>query len=80
MQDRLIDLLKNGNWPDEEVGLFNIPGKGGVAVVLSDTQPTDGTAGYSKGCIWINLGATAVNAAVYSNIGTSSSCNFDPLT
>ena len=43
------------------------------------TVPTDATAGYEKGCLFIDSDATTINTMLYVNIGTTASCNFDPL-
>lgn len=39
--------------------------------------PTDGTAGFTPGCKYTNIECTALTNAVYINIGTLASCNFD---
>ena len=43
------------------------------------STPSDGTAGYTKGCLLIVSGETA-GAILKMNVGTSSSCNFDNAT
>lgn len=48
------------------VGGFTVLAHGAAA-------PTDGTAGYAKGCIFIDT----TGAAVYVNEGTTTSCDFD---
>ena len=39
--------------------------------------PADGVAGFAPGCIYQNTECTALTDAVYINIGTLASCNFD---
>ncbi len=51
----------------------------GEAIIASGTSvPTDATAGYSEGCLFIKENGAA-DAQVYINIGTAASCNFDPI-
>ncbi len=38
--------------------------------------PADGTAGYSKGCIWLKTNAADHTTGFYHNAGTTADCNF----
>ena len=49
----------------------------GVLFAHGTTVPTDATAGYAKGCLFIDSDATTIDTIWYMNIGTSDSCNFD---
>jgi len=40
------------------------------------TVPTDGTAGYAVGCIFIHTDGT-VNTTLYINEGSATSCDFN---
>lgn len=42
------------------------------------TVPTDGTAGFAKGCLFIKTNATG--AGLYVNNGTDTSCSFKLIT
>lgn len=52
---------------------------GGVLHAAGDTVPTDGTAGYITGCLFIHTDGATVNTVAYVNIGNTASCDFDPL-
>ena len=39
--------------------------------------PADGSVGFAPGCRYTNIECTALTDAVYINIGTAASCNFD---
>ena len=41
--------------------------------------PTNGTAGYAKGCRFIDTDVAAGTGGVYENVGTTTSCNFDVM-
>lgn len=44
------------------------------------TVPTDGTAGYEEGCLWLKRSSTALSGAqLYANEGSSTSCDFNAL-
>lgn len=44
------------------------------------TIPTDGTAGYEEGCLFLVRGSTALGGLqLYVNEGTNSSCDFNPI-
>jgi hypothetical protein len=69
--------IEMNNAADTE-GVIAIPGKG-IILAAGDTVPTDNDIGYSPGCVFIQTDTTDVNTSVYTNIGTSAACNFDPL-
>ena len=41
--------------------------------------PTDATAGYAKGCLYIDRNVAAGTTGLYVNVGTAASCNFDAV-
>ena len=51
----------------------------GIMHALGTDVPSDNTAGYGTGCIFIQSDSTDVNTTLYVNIGNSTLCNFDPL-
>lgn len=54
------------------------PGYGGL-VAGGTTVPTDGSAGFAPGCVFIKVNATAGAACYYLNEGTAASCDFNRL-
>lgn len=50
----------------------------GVAQQVSETTPTNGVAGYAKGCTWQNLNGTA-GTLFYINQGTVTSATWFAL-
>jgi hypothetical protein len=47
--------------------------------VEGTTVPTDGAAGYRKGCRFVDTDG-GVDTTVYHNNGSATSCNFDAAT
>ncbi|MBK7363156.1 MAG: hypothetical protein IPJ01_12775 [Micavibrio sp.] len=43
---------------------------------MGDTVPTDGEAGYHKGCIWIKTDGGA-GTTLYINEGSETACDFN---
>jgi hypothetical protein len=52
---------------------------GDIIIASGGTKPTDGVAGYSTGCIFIDTDTTGI-ACVTVNIGTNSSADFNVVT
>ena len=52
----------------------------GLREARGDTVPTNGDAGYAKGCIFPNTAGTDHTDTLYCNIGTVTSCNFNAMT
>lgn len=54
----------------------------GVGCVLAcgPTVPTDATAGYQPGCLFIHTDGDAYNTVLYCNISTAASCDFNVVT
>jgi hypothetical protein len=42
--------------------------------------PSNGATGYSKGCVFLDLGGTDQSNTLYCNIGDESSANFNAIT
>ncbi len=53
--------------------------QGNAILAYGATVPTDGTAGYLPGGLFINTAVTTLDDALYVNIGTAASCDFDAL-
>jgi hypothetical protein len=43
------------------------------------TKPTDGTAGFAKGCLFIDTDVTTGTTGLYENVGTTASCSFNQI-
>lgn len=52
---------------------------GNAIIAAGASAPADGGSGYESGCIFIKNAGTE-DAQIYINVGTSTSCNFDPIT
>lgn len=52
---------------------------GNAMYVTGTTVPTDGTAGYGKGCIFVDTDAAA-GSIFFGNEGTATSCDFDAIS
>lgn len=62
------------------VGGVVIQGNGGeIALSYVSTIPSDGAAGYLKGCILVKTNETDGTCGLFVNVGTATSCNFDRL-
>ena len=55
--------------------LDEIPGYG-IMKAMGTTVPTDGTAGYGKGCIFIDTDG-GIGSTFYVNEGSLTSCDFN---
>lgn len=52
---------------------------GNAMYARGTSVPVDGTPGYAKGCMFIDLDASA-GSILWCNEGTSDSCDFDAVT
>jgi hypothetical protein len=57
-------------------GLINIPGHGYI-LGYGDTVPADAATGWGTGCIFIHTDGTTLDNTIYTNIGSTTSANFD---
>jgi hypothetical protein len=48
-----------------------------ILMATGTDVPSNATAGYAKGCLFIDRNVTTGTTGLYENIGTSSSCNFN---
>lgn len=62
-------------FPDEFTGIKDSSGY--VRIAWGATVPTDATAGYAKGCIFIHTDGASVTDIIYCNAGTGASCDFN---
>jgi len=61
------------------VNILQKDAAGKILMATGTTVPTDATAGYAKGCIFIDTDVTTGSTGLYENVGTTTSCNFDAL-
>lgn len=54
-------------------------GSGNVLIATGTEVPTATTAGYAKGCLFIDTNVATGTTGLYENIGTTSSCNFNAI-
>lgn len=54
--------------------------EGNAGLVFASSVPTDGDSGYRKGCLLVNTDLSDESDALYINIGTATSCNFNAAT
>jgi len=51
----------------------------GILLCYGTTVPTDATAGYAKGCLFIHTDGAA-GTMIYCNEGSNTSCDFDAVS
>lgn len=59
--------------------VLKVPGQG-IVVAHGTTVPADAAAGYAKGGLFLHTDGSGAADALYVNIGTKASANFDPVT
>lgn len=50
---------------------------GMILKATGTTVPSDGGAGYAKGCLFIDTDVIAGTSGIYENVGTTTACDFD---
>ena len=76
------ELTLTGNTQKVGTISINILQKDAAGMILMATGltvPTDATAGYAKGCLFIDTNVVTGSTGLYENVGTTTSCNFDAL-
>ena len=63
----------------DATGVFLRDDAGHIMFAKGATPPTDGAAGYAKGCLWIDTDASA-GSILLCNEGTNASCDFDAVS
>lgn len=53
---------------------------GHVLWARGTTVPTDGEAGYAKGCLFIDTDVGAGTTGLYVNVGSTTACDFDAVS
>ena len=48
-------------------------------IAFGATVPADNTPGFRKGCLFIKMEASSLDAALYINLGTSLLSSFQPI-
>lgn len=52
-------------------------GDGNALMATGTGVPADSSAGYAKGCLFIDTDVAAGTSGLYVNIGTTAACNFN---
>ena len=52
---------------------------GDILYATGTDVPADATAGYAKGCLFIDTDVAAATTGLYVNIGSTAECNFDAV-
>ena len=55
-------------------------GSGDILWATGTDVPTDSTAGYAKGCLFIDRDVAAATTGLYVNVGTTAECDFDAVS
>lgn len=53
---------------------------GMILLMTCTTVPSDGDAGYAKGCLVIDTNVAAGTTGLYENVGDTTACNFDAIS
>lgn len=61
----------------ETINVREFDADGNIARAFGLTKPTDGGAGFAKGCQFVDTDVATGTSGLYENIGTTSSCNFN---
>jgi hypothetical protein len=70
------ELKASGTTPEK---FFTLPNSGGCMLAYGTTVPSDATAGYAVGALFIHTDGGATTA-LYRNVGSATSCNFDEIS
>lgn len=53
---------------------------GHIVYETGTTVPTDATAWYAKGALFVDTDVAGGTTGLYVNVGTTASCNFDAIS
>lgn len=76
MEDAVVGRLTLDGETVSGVKRLQMDSSNKVLLASGATVPTNGTAGYAKGCIFIQTDTATGLCARYENIGTTASCQF----
>lgn len=65
---------------DQTTTIYLKDAAGNAVYAIGTTVPTDSTAGYAKGCLFVDTDVAAGTSGLYVNVGTTAACNFDLVT
>ncbi len=72
---------RNSNFTGAEVIVpILADGNGDILIAQGTTVPTDATAGYAKGCLFIDTDVATGTTGLNCNKGTNLSCQFTAVT
>lgn len=63
----------------ESITILQKDSAGMILLATGLTVPTDATAGYAKGCLFIDTNVVTGSTGLYENVGVTTSCNFDAI-
>lgn len=64
----------------ETITVIDKDADGNILRATGTTKPTDATAGYAKGALFIDTDVVTGTSGLYVNVGTSASCVFKLVT
>lgn len=76
MEDAVVGRLTLDGETISGVKRLQMDSSNKVLLASGTTVPTNGTAGYAKGCVFIDTDTATGICGRYENIGTSASCQF----
>lgn len=59
------------------LGALDLDGEGMITIARGTTVPTDATAGYARGCIFIDTDSSTKGIQIFLNEGSKTSCDFN---
>ena len=78
LQGELVDNTPAGTTGDILVYFRNNIGM--IMYATGPDVPADTTAGYAKGCLFVDVNVAAGTTGLYVNVGTDASANFDAVS
>jgi len=64
----------------DDIRVLIYDGSDNVLLATGTDVPTDDTAGYAKGCLFIDTNVTAGTTGLYVNVGDTDDCDFDAVS
>lgn len=74
----IIDNAVAGTTGDIRVLMRDVDRK--ILWATGTDVPADDTAGYAKGCLFIDRDVAAATTGLYVNVGTTADCDFDAVS
>lgn len=64
----------------DDIKVLIYDGSDDVLLATGTDVPSDDTAGYAKGCLFVDTDVAAATTGLYVNVGTTSDCDFDAVS